>query len=81
MAKDGEGFQIVKTLGKIKPEDMNDHALKARKLSRFPDEVEEYLLLIIIRLKLQVKVQVNQESQEEKVKLILLLLREIQIIH
>ena len=26
------------TLGKIKPEDMNDHALKARKLSRFPDE-------------------------------------------
>ena len=38
MAKDGEGFQIVKTLGKIKPEDMNDHALKARKLSRFPDE-------------------------------------------
>lgn len=38
MAKDGEVFQIVKTLGKVKPEDMNDHVLKERKLSRFLDE-------------------------------------------
>ena len=36
--KDGDGFQLVKTLGDFKPKDMNEHLGKARKLSRFPDD-------------------------------------------
>ena len=36
--KDGDGFQLVRTLGDFKPTDMNEHLGKARKLSRFPDD-------------------------------------------
>ncbi|MBP5408435.1 MAG: hypothetical protein J6Y42_04790, partial [Bacilli bacterium] len=36
--KDGDGFQLVKTLGDFKPKDMNEHLLKARQLSKFPDD-------------------------------------------